>query len=268
LCRIIDEIILPGKIKKEWQPRDIEEALQNALMKDNTNFQTLVKNLENNPEHHDFVFDILIHGREFPYTPRNPIIEFGRLHGILKEDEKRVRVHNRLYEQLIYDYMSSNLETSGRTSGIGLYNTDHGYIGTDGTLNIESIIRKFQEFMKEQYSEKDALFIERNGRLLFLAFIKPIINGKGFDFKEVQVSDEKRLDIVITYGSNKYIVELKIWRGEKYHQAGIGQLCDYLEKQNQSKGYLLIYDFRKKSGQAGQCHTIEYQNKTIFAAWV
>lgn len=31
--------------------------------------------------------------------------------------------------------------------------------------------------------------------LLFLAFIKPIINGTGFDFKEVQISEEKRLDI-------------------------------------------------------------------------
>ncbi|MCP5052921.1 MAG: AAA family ATPase, partial [bacterium] len=76
LCRIIDEIILPGKIKKEWQPRDIEEALQIALMKDNTNSQSLVKNLENNPELYEFVFEIISHGRECPYTPRNPIIEF------------------------------------------------------------------------------------------------------------------------------------------------------------------------------------------------
>ena len=70
-------------------------------------------------------------------------------------------------------------------------------------------------FMKEQYSKKDIEFIEHHGRLLFLAFIKPIINGVGFDFKEVQVSEEKRLDVVITYNSFKYIIEMKIWRGEK-----------------------------------------------------
>ena len=57
--------------------------------------------------------------------------------------------------------------------------------------------------MKEQYSEKDRKFIEENGRLLFLAFIKPIINGKGFDFKEVQISEEKRLDVVVTYLDQK-----------------------------------------------------------------
>lgn len=37
-------------------------------------------------------------------------------------------------------------------------------------------------------SSKDKAFIEHYGRLLFLAFIKPIINGIGFDFKEVFVS--------------------------------------------------------------------------------
>lgn len=59
--------------------------------------------------------------------------------------------------------------------------------------------------MKEQYSSKDADFLEHHGRLLFLAFIKPIINGIGFDFKEVQISEEKRLDLVITYNNFKYI---------------------------------------------------------------
>lgn len=122
--------------------------------------------------------------------------------------------------------------------------------------------------MKEQYSSKDTSFIERNGRLLFLAFLKPIINNKGFDFKDVEVSEEKRLDIVITFGTMKYIVELKVWQGEKYHQKGIEQLCDYLDRQNETRGYLLIYDFRKKSGQAGRSRTIHSQGKTIFVAWV
>jgi len=45
--------------------------------------------------------------------------------------------------------------------------------------------------MKKEYSKKDLPFLERNGRLIFLAFLKPIINGKEYDFKEVQISEEK-----------------------------------------------------------------------------
>jgi hypothetical protein len=95
-----------------------------------------------------------------------------------------------------------------------------------------------------------------------------IFNGEGFDFKEVQISDEKRMDVVITFKNKKYIVELKIWRGESYHQNGIEQLCDYLERQNQNTGYLLTYDLRKQSGKVGEWERIKNRDKVIFSAWV
>ncbi len=265
LCKIIDEEILPGKSKKTWEPAYLTRAVQKALTKKSTNFESLIKNLENNPNLYEFIFKIIMNGREFSYNPHNAVIHLGTVYGILKEEQRKTRVHNRVYEQLIYDYMSSNLETSNE---IKLHHTSAAYIEKDGSINIKNVLLKFQEFMKEQYSIKDKDFLERNGRLLFLAFIKPIINGRGFDFKEVQISEEKRLDVVVTLGDKKYIVELKIWRGEAYHQAGIGQLCDYLDRQNANRGYLLIYDLRKESGKQGEWEKIEQQGKEIFAAYV
>ena len=143
--------------------------------------------------------------------------------------------------------------------------------------------------MKEQYSNLDkddrkhlftyvhrckfhqpktsfGMSLKREGRLLFLAFIKPIINGVGFDFKEVQISEEKRLDIVITYLKNKYLVELKIWRGEEYHQKGLKQLSDYLDNQELKVGYLLIYNFNKNKEYKNE--KIMFEGKEIFIAWV
>ncbi len=268
LCKITDEHILPREKKKKWPTEHLAEAVQIALSKNNTNFESLVKNLENNPELYDLVFQVIMNEKEFSYNPRNPVIHLGATYGILKEEGKKARIHNRLYEQLIYDYMSSKLETSGAMKSTGISTVSGSYTREDGSLDIERVIRKFQEFMKEQYSRRDAGFLERNGRLLFLAFIKPIINGKGFDFKEVQTSEEKRLDVVITFANKKYIVELKIWRGERYHQEGVKQLCRYLDLQNQQMGYLLIYDLRKEAGKTGQYETIEAEGKKIFAAWI
>ena len=122
------------------------------------------------------------------------------------------------------------------------------------------------QFMKEQYSGKDEEFLETHGRLLFLAFIKPIINGVGFDFKEVQISEEKRLDIVITYNSFRYIVEMKIWRGKKYHEKGIKQLCDYLDIHDLDKGYLVIFNFNKEKEY--KLEEINTDNKNIFSVFV
>ena len=163
--------------------------------------------------------------------------------------------------------MTSRLETSG-TINLSRYDTLSGYLEEDGSLNMEMVIRKFQQFMAEQYNVKNSEFIERNGRFLFLAFIKPIINGRGYDFKEVQVSEEKRIDVIVTFDNKKYIIELKIWRGEVYHREGIRQLCGYLDRQNENSGYLLIYDLRKESGRTGKWETIETEGKKIVAAWV
>jgi len=265
LCKIVDEKILPGKERKEWCPEDLVNAIQIALKQDNTNFDSLVKNLENNPNLYEFVFKIVMNEKEFSYNRHNPIIRQGTLYGILKEEMGKIRIHNRLYEQIIYNYMASKMETSEE---VKFDHVGSSYIGADGTFNIEKAIRKFQVFIKEQYSIKDIPFLERNGRLLFLAFIKPIINGRGFDFKEVEVSEEKRLDIVITLEKQKYIVELKIWRGVTYHQKGILQLCDYLNRQNQNKGYLLIYDLRKETNKQGEWEKIEKNGKDIYVAWV
>lgn len=266
LCKIIHEKILPTKENnRQWQPGDLERAVQISLNTDNTNYESLIQNLENNPALYELVFDIIMNGAEYSFNTDNPIILFGKTYGILKDERGKTKIHNRLYEQRIYNYMVSKLETSGMAK---FKSITANFLDERGGLDIKRIFLKFQDFMKENYSRKDEGFLERNGRLLFLAFIRPILNGRGFDFKEVQVSEENRLDVVVTFENKKYIIELKIWRGESYHQVGIRQLCGYLEAQNESVGYLLIYDLRKESGFSGKSQLIDVEGKEIFSAWV
>ena len=42
------------------------------------------------------------------------------------------------------------------------------------------------------------------------------------------------------------MVELKIWRGNAYHERGERQLLEYLEAYRLERGYLLSFDFNKK----------------------
>ena len=107
-------------------------------------------------------------------------------------------------------------------------------------------MHNFQVFMRENHSSKDRKFLKRDGRILFLAYLKPILNGSGYEFKEPQISDEKRLDIVIVYNQFKYVVELKLWYGAVAHEKGLQQLSDYLDRQGLQTGYLVIFDHSKK----------------------
>ena len=130
---------------------------------------------------------------------------------------------------------------------------------------MQAVLLKFQQFMKEQHSKRTR-FLEEQGRLVFLAFLAPILNGQGYSFKEVQTSLEKRLDITVTYFQHRYILELKQWYGPKAHEKGLRQLADYLDIHGLSKGYLVIFDNRKKKTWAHK--PIPFEGKEIFAVWV
>ncbi|MEJ6951049.1 AAA-like domain-containing protein [Natronospora cellulosivora (SeqCode)] len=262
LCQIIDEKII-NKDKKLWTEKDIEKAVKIILNISSVNFDSLIKNLENNQDLYELVYDLIVEGLSKAYNIDNPVIEKGVLYGIFDNDNGFLKIHNRIYEQRIYNYMISKIETN---IDMNFYNYTDNFLTDEGYLDFEKVLEKFQLFIKEEYSDKDIEFLERNGRLVFLAFIKPIINGKGFDFKEVQTSQEKRLDVVITYLDKKHIVELKVWRGEKYHQKGLEQLSDYLERQNVDKGYLLCFDFNQNKEYKQE--RIKLKDKEIYAVWV
>ena len=264
LCKITDEDILPQKSELTWTPEDIENATD-LLVKSkysNTNFDVLIKNLENNPELYELVFRVVIESESIDFNLFNPTIHLGVLHGIFASDGK-LRIHNQIYVEVISEYMSSKLVTSGHSvHSFG----DGPYRLPADRLDMKKILTKFQEYMKAEYSQKDSAFLERNGRLIFLAFLNPILNGKGHTFKEPQISEEKRLDIAVTFLRHKYVVELKLWYGEAAHRKGLVQLSDYLERQHLNEGYLVIFDHRgEKTWKKGW---LRAAGKRVFAVWV
>ncbi|MCP4133294.1 MAG: AAA family ATPase [bacterium] len=269
LCRMIDEDYLPGKDERTWDVLDPDKAVTALVEESNTNFDSLIINLENNPELHDLVLDIVIDSKEVSYTVHNPVINLGILYGIFgRSEENKIKIHNRVYAELIYSYLSSKIETSPSSNQMGVYNYRDNFIEEDGSLNFEKVLFKYREFMKKEYSVRDINFLEREYRLIFLAFMRPILNGRGYDFKEPQVGSEQRIDIVVTYEKWRYLIELKKWYGPAYHKKGLVQLANYLDLLNLDKGFLLIFDTRKESGQVGETATETVQGKEIFMMWI
>ncbi len=79
--------------------------------------------------------------------------------------------------------------------------------------------------------------------MLFLCFLKPIINGTGFYYVEPETRNSERMDIVVSYGTEEFIIELKIWHGEQYRKKGIAQLEKYMNGRNAKRGYLVSFSF-------------------------
>ncbi len=270
LCKIIAEEIMPTKTVKEWTEDDVYKGFQ-RLLKDenNANFDSLIKNLNDYPNLYDLVYSMVIDGRTLPYDRNDDkTINLGVLHGILRRSETdQLVIHNRIYRELIANMMISEWRTgNSEKQNTDIFEAISQYYLPNKGLDMQKVLENFQAFMKKEYSTKDRAFLEREGRMIFLAFIRPILNGAGYDFKEPQVSEEKRLDVVITYHQHLYVAELKIWHGPELHKKGLIQLADYLETLSLDTGYLLIFDHNVKKSWKKDWITVK--GKRIFWAKV
>lgn len=265
LCKIIDEEL---ERRTEWTSADVDDAFRWLTRPTyrTTHFDDLVKNLENNRDLYRLVLEVAFGTREggTTFSALDPVINLGCLYGILREQHGRVTIHNRVYEQILSDYLRSRRETSADTPQLRLPGVDYA---PRGELDLALVLRKFQDFLREHESCQDQDFLEREGRLLFLSFLRPIINGKGFAFKEPVVGDERRMDLVITFGTaQREVIELKVWRGPAYHQKGVQQLSDYLDHYGLKRGFMLIFDFSQSKAFREEFLTID--DKRIFVVWV
>lgn len=239
ICKLIDE-----ELDRDWSVENIQKAIDVILKERNTLFDDLIKNIENHGELLELLKDVLIDQIDLIYNIDNPVINKAVMYGMIRSTEKsKIIIHNKIFEVRLFNYLTSKIELSNRT--IHRFVAQGIYLNSHGDLDMEKVLLKFQEFIKSTYSENDIEFYERHGRLLLIAFIKPIINGSGFYFLEPQHSYERRSDMIITFNNKEYILELKLWHGEKYHQDGLKQLAGYLKSKNHKIGYLVAFNFNK-----------------------
>lgn len=254
LCKVIDE-----ELAKDWTVKGVQNATKETIFDKNTLFTSMTKNLENYPELKQLIYAISVNGDTVTYDANNPVMDFASMFSIIKCDENRkVRIHNIIFEEVLNNYFIAE-----RTiANLGKQRFEPNYVH-DGQLDMELVLTRFADLMHEEYRESTVPFLEREGRLLFLTFLKPVINGTGFYYIEPQTRNNNRMDLVVTYGRKEYVIELKIWRGEKYEERGRDQLAGYLSTRGLGEGYLITFDFSKNKMPA-EAHWAEHNGKKIF----
>ena len=108
------------------------------------------------------------------------------------------------------------------------------------------ILAKFVKHFDSIYGDSAEEFDEEEGRRRFLLYLRPIINGTGNYYIEAETRNARRMDVVVDYHGEQFIIELKVWRGNAYNERGEQQLSDYLDYFRLKKGYMLSYNFNKK----------------------
>ncbi len=152
---------------------------------------------------------------------------------------------NRIFETILYDLFLPEELLNNKMYDAGL--KDKTQFIQDGRLNMELVLEKFVTHFDDLYGDQDKTFYEDDGRRYFLLYLRPIINGSGNYYIEAETRNRERTDVVVDFGREQLIVELKVWRGDAYHTRGEQQLLDYLSYYHLDKGYMLSFNFTKIS---------------------
>ena len=212
----------------------------------------------------DILWRLLFAGETVSYNAYDLGIADAEMYGFVCNNHGTVAVTNRIFEMLLYNFFLSQAELDSPSYKAGA--DEKGQFIKDGRLDMDQVISRFVEIYDDLYGEKEETFVEAEGRQRFLLYVRPIINGTGNYYIESQTRNNKRMDLVIDYKGERFIIELKIWRGAKYHAEGESQLAGYLKRMRLDKGYMLTYSF-KKSKDIG-VRIVEVDGKELVEAMV
>jgi hypothetical protein len=170
-------------------------------------------------------------------------MQLGLMFGFLSKGADGLQIHNKIFEIRITNYFISMNKRLWRDKEMPQSAADD--IICDGVFDMERCLTKFKKHYAAIFTGKDFKMLERDGKLIFLTYLVPLINGVGFYHFEPETRDLGKMDLVVDYLKQQFILELKIWRGDSRHEDAYRQLAAYLKSQNTDCGYLLPFDFRK-----------------------
>jgi hypothetical protein len=236
-------LVIERDLDRNWTIEGVQEAIKIILDENSTLFDDLIKKVEENQELSNLLFDLTVGKIKYTYNADDPIMKFGIMFGFLSKGTEGLQIHNKIFEIRLANYFIAKNTRKWRENEIA--QSPANEIIRDGVFDMELCLNKFRKHYASMYTGKDLKFLERDGKLIFLTYLIPLINGVGFYHFESATRDFGKMDLVIDYLKQQFIVELKLWYGDSRHEDACEQLARYLKSKNMDCGYLLTFDFRK-----------------------
>ena len=249
LCKLMDEKIHGTESfedeKAIWIKSGVLEAVKLLLSEKNALFESLIGKLNDYPALRDMVCLLLFQEQTILYNADDPATDMLLMFGFIKTEHGTVRIANRIFETRLYNYFLTLPEVqNGEMYRLALRN-QQTFI-RNGELDMERVLEKFVEHFDEIYGDQGQTFYEEDGRRYFMLYLKPIINGTGNYYVEARTRNQERTDLIIDFQGTQFVLEMKVWRGNAYHERGEEQLIEYLDHYHLKKGYMLSFNFNKK----------------------
>ena len=209
ICQLID-----GSENPDWSVAGVSDAVKSILLETNTLFDSLMGKVYDNEPLSELLQSVLFGGEKVPYNPDNVPSMDGEMYGFVKKVNNGLSVANRIFETRLYNYFPSLKEVKESPISRSGWENKETLI-KNGRLNMEKLLERYVVAFDDIYEGKAETFSEEEGRRRFLLFIRPIINGTGNYYIEAQTRNSERMDVVIDYLGERFVVELKYGAGRR-----------------------------------------------------
>ena len=225
------------------------KAHAQLLSEENTNITHLLTNIRRDPRFGSLLMKIASYDRGVLFNSDSDIMNELATYGIIaKGSDGLCEIVNPIYQHRIvraFQPLINGLE--------GAYFPENGdtdfadYLTSAGALEMKALLDNFQDFIARagyrilQVPDTPQEFV---GQYLLYAYLDQFVRDvHGAMYLEVQTG-RGRIDLLILHNGRKYIVETKIWEGERRYQSGKSQLAAYLKSEDAVEGYYVVFDHR------------------------
>lgn len=238
------------------------KAHTQLLEEGNTNISHLLTNIRRNRRFESVLMRIASYERGLRFNADDEIMDELAMYGVItKGPDGMCEIVNLIYQQRIlqaFKPLINGLEGEYFSEENGDDFID--YLTPDGVIEMESLLDNFQAFIARvgfrilQVPDTPQEYV---GQYLLYAYLDHFVNIAGANmFLEVQTG-RGRIDLLVVRNQRKYIVETKIWEGDRYYQAGKKQLAAYLKSEGAQEGYYVVFDHRNNPTARVETETVD-----------
>lgn len=134
------------------------------------------------------------------------------------------------------------------------------YLTSDGYIQMDALMDNFRDFIVRagyrilQVPDTPQEYVGQHLLFAYLSQFVQIIGG--MMYLEVPTG-RGRMDLLILHNGRKYIVETKIWGGDRRFQVGKYQLAAYVKSERAVSGSYIVFDHRKEPKPIVETETID-----------
>ena len=238
------------------------KAHTQLLEEGNTNISHLLTNIRRNRRFESLLMRIASYERGLRFNPDDEIIMELAMYGVIaRSPDGMCEIVNPIYQHRILQAFKppfNGLEGEYFSEENGDDFID--YVNVDEVIEMGPLLDNFQAFIARvgfcilQVPDTPREYV---GQHLLYAYLDHFVQSVGANmFLEAQTG-RGRIDLLIVRNQRKYIVETKIWEGDRYYQAGKKQLAVYLKSEGVQEGYYIVFDHRNNPTPRVETETVD-----------